>query len=204
LKSLMEGQFYRLRSSSLFFGDMIAYWRQLKRNKMCEPGINSEFATTSVTLEYVKSHDVDPEFQFVKKKTCFGDHATILKFYLADDKYKNGTSLEINQILSLFLECCTRRYLDQCKGESQEDIEIYLRRVKKRLLNPRLTIVEEMSDGILSEVERNVKYLTLRQKKEKIEAFDQMYLERFLNKIHGEQNKRCDTLMEIPMSTFSL
>jgi hypothetical protein len=204
IKSLMEGQYYRLRSAGLFFGDMMAYWRQLKKNQMCEPGLNSEFLTTDVTFDYVKSEKNASEFQFIRRSVCFGDHATILKHYLEAEKFKHGASFEINQIMAAFLECCTRSYLDRLTGRfsmSQDDIENYLRHVKKRLLNPRMTILEEMSDRYLSEVERNVQYLVRKQIKEGITAFDPTYLSKYLANINYEQDKRRELLLEIPIST---
>jgi len=201
MRSLLEGQFYRLRSESYFIGDMIGFWRQLKRNKLCCPTLNAEFTTTDITIEYISSPKEDPEFNFVKRKITFGDHGAIIKNLLDKERFKNGISFEINQILSAFIECTTRSYMEKVLGSAE--VDNYLNRLKKRLLNPRMSILEEMSDRFLSEVERNIHFLSLKQVKENIQAFDQNYLDTYLQAIRSEQDHRRALMLMIPIENIN-
>lgn len=192
IKSLMEGEIFNLRPSIFYSGDLKKYWRQLKRNRITDPHLNGEFTRTTSIVEYSQG-----EFKFKSTKTQFGDHALYLESLILENLFKCIDSNLVTQIIAAFIECVTRKYMEGEYGIGTK-IDSYIRLLKKRILNPRIAILEEMSDDRLAEVERNMIFISQKQKQEAFEAFASKYLLRYIEKIHLEQKKRRDIILSIP------
>lgn len=197
LKSLMEGKIFHLRPEAYFIADMVKYWRQLKRNKMTDPYLNAEFTTTTTTIEY--SSD---QFKIKSVKILFGDHGSFIESLIRENNYRETCCFQVNQIIAAFLECCTRRYMEGQFGAGAR-VDRYIKFVKRKLLNPRQTILEEMSDDNLAEAERNMQYIARKQIKESLEALDNKFLKRYIKTIHMEQDRRREITLAIP-SVFEI
>jgi hypothetical protein len=177
--------------------DIQRLWSQLRRNRETRPDLNPEMVRSTCVVEY--SRDLDAvkcgEFKMLRCKTFIGDHQVLYDNLLLDNRDAKN-DFQTVQILVLWLECIARRYLDKI-GPS-ERVDRYINEMKALIFNPRKSVLDEMSEEDLAEVERNTQYVLERQRQLDIFAFPDAYLQRFINKINEETTNRRNLLLAIP------
>lgn len=168
-----------------YHNEMLKHWGHVQRNRMVCPHVNADYSQIWRAITYSRPFSGFDGNNFKitldRHETRFGDHEGVLNNLKRNYPEINFSDSVTVQALVVWIECTVRQMCDESRGN--EDVDVYIANLKNKFFPNHLVDFHLMSLAAILESHFNAQLLVERQQTAGIDAFNLLYLNRYISKL---------------------